>query len=169
LSFLSIRTDCHIHSHSTVHGTSKLPNEIQTHQQQIYHKCNKYFKNVTLSLALSHSQSNTRHKPIHNSHGSYKPAPRTMATWTNSTVHHLTSTRTMNTNQPERQRTMKDSVQYQHTSNFHTIHDMPDLETLALLICMYRILDMASARNVSQYLSSVNGPTHGLSTTRITR
>jgi hypothetical protein len=53
-----------------------------THQQQIYHKCNKYFQNVTLSLALPHSQTNTRHKPNHNSHGSYKPAPPTSAIWT---------------------------------------------------------------------------------------
>jgi hypothetical protein len=45
---------------------------------------------------------------------------------------------------------------------------MPDLETLALLICIYHILDMESARYVSQYLSSVNGPTQGLSTTQIT-
>jgi hypothetical protein len=38
------------------------------------------------------------------------------------------------------------------------MHDTPELETLALLIRIYhiyRILDMASARNVSQYLSSV--------------
>jgi hypothetical protein len=49
------------------------------------------------------------------------------------------------------------------------MHDMPDLETLALPICMYHILDMASAGIVSQYLSSVNGPIHGLSTTQITR
>jgi len=55
------------------------------------------------------------------------------------------------------------------TNHFHTMHDMPDLETLALLICMYSILDMASAGSVSQYLSSVNGPIHGLSTTQITR
>jgi hypothetical protein len=48
------------------------------------------------------------------------------------------------------------------------MQDMSDLETLALLFCIYRILDMASARNVSQYLSSVNGPIHGLSTTQIT-
>jgi len=75
LSFLSIRTDCHIHSHFTVQGTSKLPNEIQTHQQQVYHKCSKYFKNVTLSLALPYSQSNTRHKPNHNSHQRHPPWP----------------------------------------------------------------------------------------------
>jgi len=48
------------------------------------------------------------------------------------------------------------------------MRDMPDLETLALLIRIYRILDMASARNMSQYLSPVNGPIYGLSTTQIT-
>jgi len=49
------------------------------------------------------------------------------------------------------------------------MHDMPDLEILVLLICIYHILDMESSRYVSQYLSSVNGPIQGLSTTQITR
>jgi hypothetical protein len=57
MSLLSRGTDCHIHSPFTANGTtSNFRNEIQTHQQQIYHKCNKYFKNVTLLLALVRSQ-----------------------------------------------------------------------------------------------------------------
>lgn len=57
---------------------------------------------------------------------------------------------------------------YQQLIPSTLMRDMPDLETLALLIRIYRILDMASARNMSQYLSPVNGPIYGLSTTQIT-